>query len=138
MCNKTACNPVTEFCTQELDSQNAALAWGPLTASHFTADFEVIAWSGAEAVTPSTTDRLVADGVSFETAIQMYPLDSQIWARQVAADNMSVIANYSSWIPQVNAGGPEVIQNCTVSLCNMYAYTFVYAVRYMCMVCTHQ
>lgn len=101
MCNPTACNPVTGFCNPELDSQNAAIAWGPLAASHFTADFEVIAWSGAEVVTPSNTDSLVANGTSFETAIELYPLDSQIWTRQVAADNMSMVANYSSWVPQV-------------------------------------
>ena len=41
MCNKTACNPITKVCTPELDSQNNAISWGPLTAANFTADFQV-------------------------------------------------------------------------------------------------
>ena len=35
------------MCYPELDSQNAAIAWGPLTAANFKADYQVIAWSGA-------------------------------------------------------------------------------------------
>ena len=40
-CNATACNPVTGSCLPELDSQDALLAWGPLTAANFTADYQV-------------------------------------------------------------------------------------------------
>ncbi len=101
MCNKTACSPVTGLCNPELDSQNAAIAWGPLTASHFDADFQVIAWSGAEVVTPDLAESLGAEGIPFWEGEEIFPLDSQIWTRQVEADNSSMVANFSSWVPQV-------------------------------------
>lgn len=45
-CNLTLCASDGR-CSPELDSQNSAVAYGPLTAANFTADYQVIAWSGA-------------------------------------------------------------------------------------------
>ena len=104
MCNLTACNPVTKECQAELDSQNAAISWGPLTAANFTADYQVIAWSGAGLATYSGADSLVASrsAVPIATAEEIFPTDISLFSRQIAADNSSVTANYSSWIPQVD------------------------------------
>ena len=48
-CNATVCeiHRISGLCYPELDSQNAAISWGPLTAANFRADYQVIAWSGA-------------------------------------------------------------------------------------------
>ena len=48
-CNLTICGGLSGqgLCHPELDSQNAAISWGPLTAANLVADYQVIAWSGA-------------------------------------------------------------------------------------------
>ena len=105
MCNLTACNPVTGVCLPELDSQNDAISWGPLTAAKFSADFQVIAWSGAGLVTYSNADNLVSMNptVPISIAEEIYPIDVSLFGRQIAGDNSSVVTNYSSWVPQVLA-----------------------------------
>ena len=104
-CKMTACNPIAHSCGPELESQNAAISWGPLTAAHFEADFQVIAWSGAGFVTYARSKELVAaqPNVSFSAAKDTYPTDVDLFSRQVAADSSSVVSNYSSWVPQVTA-----------------------------------
>ena len=104
-CNMTACNPVTGVCLLEVDSQNNTAAWGPLTAANFSADYQVIAWSGAGLVTDSNPEALVAlhPTVPLSTAELIYPQDVNLLSRQIAGDNGSVVTNYSSWVPQVVA-----------------------------------
>ena len=48
-CNATVCEirRISGACYPELDSENAAISWGPLTAANFSADYQVLAWSGA-------------------------------------------------------------------------------------------
>ena len=103
MCKATACNPVTGNCVPEVDSQNDVISWGPLTAANFSADFQVIAWSGAGLVLYTNAEILVSETptVPISIAEEIYPLDVTLFGRQIAGDNSSVIANYSSWVPQV-------------------------------------
>ena len=102
-CRMTACNPVTQSCGPELDSQNAALSWGPLTAANFSADYQVLAWSGAGLVTYAHSEELVGQHpeLPFSVAQSIYPTAIDLFKRQIAADNTSAVSNYSSWIPQV-------------------------------------
>ncbi len=104
-CNMTACNPVTGVCLPEVDSQNNTASWGPLTAANFSADYQVIAWSGAGLVTDSNPEALVAlhPTVPLSIAEEIYPQDVSLLSRQVAGVNGSVVSNYSSWVPQVIA-----------------------------------
>lgn len=103
MCNMTACNPITHSCGPELDSQNAAISWGALTAQHFAADYQVIAWSGAGLVTYAHSKELTAEqpDVPLSVAQNVYPTDVELFSRQVAADNSTTVSNYSTWVPQV-------------------------------------
>lgn len=93
----TACNPVTQSCGPELDSQNAGISWGPLTAAKFTADYQVIGWSGAGLVTYARSELLVKDNpdVPLSVARSIFPTVVDLFSRQVAADNNSVVPNYS-------------------------------------------
>ena len=45
-CNATVCeiHRISGLCYPELDSENAAIAWGPLTAANFSADYQVGAY----------------------------------------------------------------------------------------------
>ncbi|DBA74311.1 TPA: hypothetical protein ACH3X1_011086 [Trebouxia sp. C0004] len=99
-CNKTVCFPVGP-CVPELDSQNAAVSWGPLTAANFQADYEVIAWSGAGVGTFSVPESNVDATLPTWIGESQYPTDGEIFLRQVAADNTSMVSNFSSWVPQV-------------------------------------
>ena len=102
-CRMTACNPVTQSCGPELDSQNAFESWGPLTAANFTADYQVIAWSGAGLVTYTRSAELVAQHpeVPFSEAQSIFPTAVDLFRRQIAADNSSKIEDYRIWVPQV-------------------------------------
>ena len=100
MCNMTVCSSVG-ICSPELDSQNSAVAWGPLTAANFSADYEVIAWSGAGVDTYSVPESNVDANLSAWIGENQYPLDGDLFMRQVAADNSSMVSNFSSWVPQV-------------------------------------
>ena len=100
MCNMTVCSPVG-ICSPELDSQNSAIAWGPLTAANFSADYEVIAWSGAEVADYSVAEVFEASlNLPAWIGENLYPLDGDLFMRQVAADNSSMVSNFSSWVPQ--------------------------------------
>lgn len=96
----TVCFPVGP-CVPELDSQNAAISWGPLTAANFQADYEVIAWSGAGVGTFSVPESNVDATLPTWVGESQYPTDGEIFLRQVAADNTSMVSNFSSWVPQV-------------------------------------
>lgn len=102
-CSMTACNPVTKSCGPELDSQNAAISWGPLTAANFNADYQVIAWSGSGLVAYARSQLMKQDSpeVPWSVARSTYPTAIDLFGRQVAADSSSVVSNYSSWVPQV-------------------------------------
>jgi len=100
-------------CLPELDSQDATLAWGPLTASNFQADYQVLAWSGSGVVTYDVPEAdAEAEAASEpepesaslpEWAMEaQYPLDPDLFARQVAGDNSTIITNFTEWIPQVS------------------------------------
>lgn len=56
-CNATVCEirRISGACYPELDSENAAISWGPLTAANFSADYQVLAWSGAGLTTYAQT-----------------------------------------------------------------------------------
>ena len=80
-----------------MQSEDASLAWGPLTAGTFSADFQNIAWSGAGFVTYGNGRTASADdGASAQTT----PPDVHLFNRQVAADSNSV-EDLSQWQPQV-------------------------------------
>ena len=124
-CNYTACTPYG--CMPELDSQDATLAWGPLTAGNFQADYELIAWSGSGVVTyevPLSNPEPEYEALPEWVQEEQYPLDIDLFARQVAGDNTSLISNYTNWVPQVSAssslrtGGlhnPLAAHNCSYS-----------------------
>ncbi len=65
---------------------------------------QVIAWSGAGLATYSVPDELVEEDpeVSLALAELDVPMDISLFDRQVAADNNSMVTNFSSWIPQVS------------------------------------
>ncbi len=104
-CNKTACTPYG--CLPETDSQDATLAWGPLAAQNLSADYELIAWAGSGVVTYESAEQ-IAEAFPEYTALPewvdevQYPLDIDLFARQVAGDNTSIISNYSSWTLQAH------------------------------------
>ena len=56
-CNATVCEirRTSGACNPELDSENAAISWGPLTAANFSADYQILAWSGAGLTTYAMT-----------------------------------------------------------------------------------
>ncbi len=115
-CNKTVCFPVGP-CVPELDSQNAAISWGPLTAANFQDDYEVIAWSGAGVGTFSVPESNVDATLPTWVGENQYPTDGEIFWRQVAADNTSMVSNFSSWVPQVQ---------CNPTSMNIYVYIYIY------------
>lgn len=65
----------------------------------------MIAWSGAgvdEYAAPLANGTKVYEtGVPGEVDLTITPEDPSLFARQVAADNTSMVTNYSSWVPQV-------------------------------------
>lgn len=94
-----------------MNSQDATLAWGPLTAQGFDADYQLLAWSGVGAVTYDSA--LVAVEASPEYADLLpdwveeaqLPLTSHLFTRQVAGDNTSAIQDFTIWVPQVSLTG---------------------------------
>ncbi|KAA6421049.1 MAG: hypothetical protein FRX49_08960 [Trebouxia sp. A1-2] len=125
-CNFGACTAYG--CLPSLDTQDATLAWGPLTASNLQADYQVLAWSGSGVVTYDVpiADAEATAAAAAEAAAEaspeaateeeplpeweyeaQYPLDSDLFDRQVAGDNSTIITNFTQWVPQafVMAGG---------------------------------
>lgn len=107
-CSYTACNPYG--CMPELDSQDGTLAWGPLAAALLQADYQVLGWSGSGVVTydvPIANAEATAEASPEEEPLPewayeaQYPLDSDLFTRQVAGDNTTTITNYTEWVPQV-------------------------------------
>ena len=97
----------------ELDSQDATLSWGPLTAANFDADYELIAWSGSGQVTYFVPEANAAADPEYAVVPQwiqeaQYPLISDFFTQQVAGDNTSSISNYSRWVPQVSLASQEL------------------------------
>ena len=116
-CFFTACAADGSGCLPELDSQDSTLAWGPLAAAEFQADFELIAWSGSGAVTYQVPESIAEAQPEYAALPEweqqaQYPLDTDLWERQIAGDNSSIISNYSNWIPQVN--GVHVCKHCSL------------------------
>ena len=64
----------------------------------------MIAWSGAGLATYSVPDEVVAEDpeVPLWLAELEVPMDITLFDRQVAADNSSMVSNFSSWVPQVS------------------------------------
>lgn len=120
-CNYDSCTAYG--CLPSLESCDATLAWGPLTASNLQADYQVLAWSGSGVVTydvpiaNAEATAAAAAEASPEAATEeplaewemeaQYPLDSDLFDRQVAGDNSTIITNFTQWVPQVvvMAGG---------------------------------
>ena len=96
----------------ELDSEDASLGWGPLTASNFSADFQVIAASGAGLVTYSTAE-IGNPNISVEQAQISNPSDVDLFSRQVATDNSSMVTNHTDWVPQVGVPPNACFNSCT-------------------------
>jgi hypothetical protein len=97
----------------ELDSQDATVSWGPLTAANFDADYELIAWSGSGQVTYFVPEANAAADPEYAAVPQwiqeaQYPLISDFFTWQVAGDNTSSISNHSSWVPQVSLACREL------------------------------
>ena len=105
-CNFTACT--VYGCLPELDSQDATKAWGPMAALGLDADYELLAWSGSGVVTYFVPEAIPESDPEYSALPKwvqeaQYPLDIDLFARQVAGDNTSIISNYSSWVPQVSS-----------------------------------
>ena len=99
----------------EVDSQDASIGWGPLTAGNFAADFQIIAATGAGLVTYSTAQASSPD-ISNEQAQISNPSDVDLFTRTIATDNDSTMSNYTAWGPQVrvhsmHAGTFSVLQS---------------------------
>ena len=97
----------------ELDSQDATVSWGPLTAANFDSDYELIAWSGSGQVTYFVPKANAAADPEYAAVPQwiqeaQYPLISDFFTWQVAGDNASSISNHSSWVPQVSLACREL------------------------------
>ena len=104
-CGITACTKYT--CLPDLNTQDATLAWPALTAQNFSADYQLIAWEGVGVVNFDVPELLAAQDPAYAALPQwvqeaQYPLDTDLFARQVAGDNTSLIQNYSIWSPQVS------------------------------------
>jgi len=94
-----------------VESQNAAVSWGPITAGNLQAEYRVLAWSGAGLDTyavpqPNGVNRTFITGLPDELPEDITPPVPILFRRQVAGDNTSVAGN-SSFVPQivVMAGG---------------------------------
>ena len=66
---------------------------------------QVIAWSGAgvddyPAILPNGS-RMYTPGEPAVDLLEITPEDPILFSRVIAADNTSVVMNYSSWVPQV-------------------------------------
>lgn len=105
-CNFTAC---TDYgCLPELDSQDATKAWGPVAAATLQADYQLLAWSGVGVVTYDVPESIPESDPEYAALPEwvqeaQYPLDTDLFARQVAGDNASLITNYTTWVPQVSS-----------------------------------
>ena len=104
-CNFTACT--IYGCLPELDSQDATKAWGPVTAATLQADYQLLAWSGSGVVTYDVPESIPESDPEYAALPEwvqeaQYPLDIDLFARQVAGDNASLITNYTAWVPQVS------------------------------------
>lgn len=104
-CGYTACTPYG--CLPDLDVQDATLAWPSLTAQNFSADYQLLAWEGVGVATYDVADLIAGGNASYAALPQwvqetQYPLVTDLFTRQVAGDNMSLITNYSIWSPQVS------------------------------------
>ncbi len=90
-----------------------------MTASNLQADYQVLAWSGSGVVTydvpiaDAEATAAAAAEASPEAATEeeplaeweyeaQYPLDSDLFDRQVAGDNSTIITNFTQWVPQVS------------------------------------
>ena len=66
---------------------------------------QVIAWSGAGVdVYPeplANGTKVYTPGLPEEADLDITPEDPILFGRQIAADNTSMVTNYSSWVPQV-------------------------------------
>ena len=66
---------------------------------------QVIAWSGAgvddyPAILPNGS-RMYTPGEPAVDLLEITPEDPILFSRVIAADNTSMVMNYSSWVPQV-------------------------------------
>lgn len=105
-------------CIPNSSDENALLGYGPTTARHYQADYQVLAWSGA-GVNVYPNERL-ADRYPKTVEDAAYPLDSEIFTRQNALDPAGSNASLASWQPQVVvlAGGTNDFHNSTLSADN--------------------
>ncbi|KAL3146173.1 hypothetical protein ABBQ32_002883 [Trebouxia sp. C0010 RCD-2024] len=101
----------TARCPPQVESENAAISWGPIVAANLQADYQVLAWSGAGLDTyavlqPDGINRTYITGVPDELPENILPAVPILFRRQVAGDNTSMAGN-SSFVPQivVMAGG---------------------------------
>ena len=92
------CSPGNYNCNYPVGTENAAISWGPLTANNFSADYQVIAWSGAGLVT--SLGLTTFPDLPIELAEQIIPSDVELFGRQVAGDSTSLIDDHSAWAPQ--------------------------------------
>lgn len=103
--NATTCISSTADCSEgnfnchqlPVETEDATLSWGPLTAANFTADYQIIAWSGA-ALARDSVDH---PELPREVAQELTPSDIELFGRQVAANRSWLVGNYSAWVPQV-------------------------------------
>lgn len=103
--NASTCIPSTADCSEgnfnchqlPVETEDASLSWGPLTAANFTADYQVIAWSGA-ALARESGDH---SNLPQEVAQELTPSDIELFGRQVAGNRSRRVGNFSAWVPQV-------------------------------------
>ena len=77
--------------------QDASRTWGALTAAEFTADLELLAWSGSGVNTYS----LVEVGFPSAEWPALEPKITDLFEQVVAGDNSTLMSDFGTWVPQV-------------------------------------
>lgn len=68
------------------------------------ADAEATAAAAAEAAAEASPEAATEEEPLPEWEYEaQYPLDSDLFDRQVAGDNSTIITNFTQWVPQVSA-----------------------------------
>lgn len=101
----STCIPSTAECSEgnfnchqlPVETEDASMSWGPLTAVNFTADYQVIAWSGSALAREPNDHPDLPQGVAQELS----PSDIELFGRQVAGNKSLLVDDHSAWIPQV-------------------------------------
>jgi hypothetical protein len=79
--------------------QDATLSWGALAANHFTADYQLLAWSGAGM---STYSNLAGSDVDPAQYALVEPEIPDLFDQVVAGLNTTLVSDFTAWVPQAS------------------------------------